>query len=88
MIKVNKTYGNYMVDLKVVNNKLLLRAVNIIKALTGISSDEAKDILNRSKGKVKNAIIMKKLNVDYIKSIELIKNIDGSLRLILNEHRK
>ena len=88
MIKLNKTYGNYMVDLKVVNNKLLLRAVNIIKALTGISSDEAEDILNKSKGKVKNAIIMKKLNVDYIKSVELIKNYNGSLRLILNEHRK
>ena len=88
MIKLNKTYGNYMVDLKVVNNKLLLRAVNIIKVLTDIDSDEAEDILNKSKGKVKNAIIMKKLNVDYMKSIELIKNFNGSLRLILNEHRK
>ena len=34
------------------------------------------------------AIIMKKLNVDYMKSIELIKFFNGSLRLILNEHRK
>jgi len=88
MIKLNKTYGNYMVDLKVVNNKLLLRAVNIIKALTGIGSDEAEDILNKSKGKVKNALIMKKLNICYIESVELIKNFNGSLRLILNEHRK
>ena len=88
MIKLNKTYGNYMVDLKVVNNKLLLRAVNIIKALTGINLDEAKEILNKSKGNVKNALIMEELNVTYTESIELIKKFDGSLRSILNEYRK
>ena len=88
MIKLNKTYGNYMVDLKVVNKKLLLRAVNIIKSLTGASSDEAEELVSRSKGKVKNALIMKKLGVSYLESIELIKKFDGSLRSIINEHAK
>ena len=88
MIKLNKTYGNYMVDLKVVNKKLLLRAVNIIKSLTGASSDEAEELVSRSKGKVKNALIMKKIGVSYLESIELIKKFDGSLRSIINEHAK
>ena len=88
MIKLNKTYGNYMVDLKVVNKKLLLRAVNIIKSLTGLSSDEAEELVSRSKGKVKNALIMEKLGVSYLESIELIKKFDGSLRSIINEHGK
>ena len=88
MIKLNKTYGNYMVDLKVVNKKLLLRAVNIIKSLTGVSSDEAEELVIKSKGKVKNALIMKKIGVSYLESIELIKKFDGSLRSIINEHAK
>ena len=55
MIKLNKTYGNYMVDLNVVNKKLEKRAINILKALTGLDNSEAQIILKKSEGKVKNA---------------------------------
>ena len=83
MIKLNKTYGNYMVDLNVVNEKLKNRAINILKALTGINNSEAQIALNKSKGKVKNAIIMTNLKVSYDESNELISKYNGNLRLIL-----
>ena len=83
MIKLNKTYGNYMVDLNVVNEKLKNRAINILKALTGINNSEAQTALKKSKGKVKNAIIMTNLKVSYDESIELISKYNGNLRLIL-----
>ena len=83
MIKLNKTYGNYMVDLNVVNEKLKNRAINILKALTGINNSEAQTALKKSKGKVKNAIIMINLKVSYDESIELISKYNGNLRLIL-----
>ena len=87
MIKLNKTYGNYMVDLNVVNEKLKNRAINILKALTGINNSEAQIALNKSKGKVKNAIIMTNLKVSYDESNELISKHNGNLRLILQSDK-
>ena len=46
MIKLNKTYGNLMVDLKVSNNKLKDRAVRIIQEITTLSYDHASHLLN------------------------------------------
>ena len=84
MIKLNKTYGNYMVDLNVVNKKLEKRAINILKALTDLNNSEAQIILKKSEGKVKNAIIMNNLKVSYHESIRLIAKYNGNLRLILS----
>ena len=87
MIKLNKTYGNYMVDLNVVNKKLEKRAINILKALTSLNNSEAQMILKKSKGKVKNAIIMTNLKVSYHESIKLIAKHNGNLRLILGNDK-
>ena len=88
MIKLNKTYGNFMVDLNVSNNKLKSRAVNIIKSLTGIDTEDASKALLDSKGSVKSALIMIELNVSHQKSIDLIDRYNGSLRSILEKHQK
>ena len=88
MIKLNKTYGNYMVDLKVMNQKLLNRGIRIIKSITGVTSDDAKVLLDESEGNVKNAIVMQKLNISYSKSVDLLDEHNGSLRQILNDRNK
>ena len=87
MIKLNKTYGNYMVDLNVVNKKLEKRAINILKTLTGLNNAEAQIILKKSEGKVKNAIVMNNLKVSYDESIKLITKYNGNLRLILSNYK-
>ena len=88
MIKLNKTYGNFMVDLNVVNNKLKYRAINIIKSLTGISEEDSREALVKAKGKVKVALVMIETNVLYKDAIDLIDKYNGSLRKILDEHLK
>ena len=50
---------------------------------TGINNSEAQIVLKKSKGKVKNAIIMTNLKVSYDESIKLISKYNGNLRLIL-----
>ena len=45
MIKLNKTYGNLMVDLKVSNNKLWDRGTRIIQHLTDLSYDDSLKLL-------------------------------------------
>lgn len=59
MIKLGKTYKNYMVDLKVSNEKLRLRAINILRELANIEEKEAQEILERCNWNVKLAIVMK-----------------------------
>ena len=85
MIKLNKTYGNFMVDLKIMNKKLLDRGIHIIQSINQINRDEAETLLKKSKGKVKNAIIMYKLKMNYLESEKLLKEYDGSLREILKK---
>ena len=58
MIKLGKVYGNLMVDLNPSNIKLIERARNIVKNITGVSYTEAANILNKTDQKVKPAIVM------------------------------
>lgn len=63
MIKLGKTYKNYMVDLKVSNEKLRLRAINILCELANIEEKEAQNILESCNWNVKLAIVMKQGSV-------------------------
>ena len=83
MIKLNKTYGNIMVDLKISNQKLLDRGIRIISEITAITYIEAAEILKKSKNNVKAAIIMKINNISLKESIKLLKINDGNLREII-----
>ena len=84
MIKLNKTYGNYMVDLTVSNAKLLDRGIRIVSELTNLSYTDSKLILDKAKGKVKNAILMYLSNINYRKSVTILDNYSGNLRNALN----
>ncbi len=58
MIKIGKVYSNFMVDVKISNEKLALRARNIIMQATGVSFEEADTALNEAGGHSKVAIVM------------------------------
>tara|TARA_B100001094_G_scaffold87977_1_gene84157 strand:- start:2547 stop:3422 length:876 start_codon:yes stop_codon:yes gene_type:complete len=83
MIRINKTYGNYMVDLKVSNEKLKIRAVNIVKKLTGLNIERSEKILEKANNNVKAAIVMQRKNVDYDSSLVLLNKMNGNLRSII-----
>jgi len=83
MIKLNKTYGNLMVDLKVSNNKLKDRAVRIIQKITSLDYSDSLELLEKANNNVKAAIVMNEKNVPYHKSIALLENAKGNLRSII-----
>ena len=58
MIRLGKTYGNLMVDLRQSNNKLLARAVRIVGLATGLPQAEAQRVLDLCDGEVKLAIVV------------------------------
>lgn len=58
MIKLGKVYGNYMVDVLVLNQKLQRRAVRIISEVTGVDEQVASEYLSLADNKPKLAIMM------------------------------
>ena len=58
MIKLGKTYGNLMVDVKASNAKLTTRARHIVSEVTGCTDNEAATVLRKAGGQAKLAILM------------------------------
>ncbi len=58
MIRVGKIYKNYMVDVKMTNEKLVARGIGIVCAVTQCTSEEAKQALKETNNQVKEAIVM------------------------------
>ena len=84
MIKLYKTYGNLMVDLKASNEKLWDRGTRIIQHLTDLSYDDSLKLLQSADGEVKTAIVMEKLKMEAGDTREKLNENKGSLRKVLD----
>ena len=84
MIKLGKVYGNLMVDLMAVNDKLIDRGCRIVSQLTNADEVVAKRTLVRSKMSVKTAIVMIYHSIGYDKAKKMIDDSDGMLRKIIS----
>jgi N-acetylmuramic acid 6-phosphate etherase len=80
MIRLGKTYGNLMVDLRATNNKLKDRSERIVVEVCGVSRDEARDLLDRADKSVKTAIVMQKLGVSRKEAEEALARAGGVIR--------
>jgi N-acetylmuramic acid 6-phosphate etherase len=85
MVRIGKTYGNLMVDVKISSEKLKDRAQRIVSMVTGADPDEAKELLARAKWNVKVAIVMKKAGLTPTQAIKRLKQADDSIRDALGE---
>jgi N-acetylmuramic acid 6-phosphate etherase len=84
MIKLGKTYGNLMVDLQPSNTKLRERARRIIEAATGVSADEAQDLLARC-GDVKTAIVVALKGCSVEDARERLQRAEGRVAVALQD---
>jgi N-acetylmuramic acid 6-phosphate etherase len=57
MIRLGKTYGDLMVDVRSSNDKLAARAQRIVRLATGVSDDEAAEALAAADGSAKVAVV-------------------------------
>ncbi|MEE2877032.1 MAG: N-acetylmuramic acid 6-phosphate etherase [Candidatus Neomarinimicrobiota bacterium] len=85
MVRMGKVYGNLMVDLKAVNDKLLDRGTRIISQLTGLEYDSANDLLHQAEKEVKTAIVMHHSDCDPSAARELLRQAGGFLRSVLED---
>ena len=85
MIRINKTYGNLMVDLMALNKKLWDRGARIVKHCTNIEYDRSLEILKEAEGKVKTALVMGSLNISYEEATNRLEKVNGNLRDVLEK---
>ena len=83
MIKIGKTYENFMIDLKAVNEKLKDRAIRIVAQIAGISHSEALAALLKSNWEIKTAIIMLKMKLDTESARLELRKHGGVLRRLI-----
>jgi N-acetylmuramic acid 6-phosphate etherase len=83
MVRLNKVYGNLMVDLKPTNAKLVLRAVRLTMFATGADEAAARAVLEQCDFHVKVAIVALSKNTSIDQARALLDATHGSVRLAL-----
>jgi len=83
MVKLNKTYGNLMVDMMALNSKLWDRGTRILTHLTDLNYDEALSRLKEARGEVKTALVMILKSCSYETAKKQLHQAAGALRKVL-----
>ncbi len=83
MVRQGKVYENLMVDLRATNVKLWDRGARIVSTLTSLPRDAAMDLLRKSDGHVKVAVVMHRRNVPAEEARRLLDAAGGRLRAAL-----
>ncbi|MCQ2754158.1 MAG: N-acetylmuramic acid 6-phosphate etherase [bacterium] len=83
MIKIGKTYENFMIDLKPTNEKLKDRAIRIVSEIAGVSNTDSLKTLLECDWSVKVAILMIKCGLKKDEAKELLRKNCGVLRRAL-----
>jgi len=80
MIRLGKTYTNLMVDVQPTNIKLRQRARRIVGDATGLTLEQAAQILQESDGEVKTAIVAALANVSPVVARQRLRKTGGFVR--------
>ncbi len=83
MVRLNKVYGNLMVDLQATNIKLVARAIRLTRLATNASEDMAESALSQVDWNVKTAIIMLEKNISAEAATLLLEQHQGNVRKAL-----
>jgi len=85
MVRMGKTWGNLMVDLKAWSDKLRARSCRILTLATGCTFEEAVEWLNKADGELKTAIVMAIGGLDADEARKRLKANDGRVRGALGQ---
>jgi N-acetylmuramic acid 6-phosphate etherase len=84
MIRLGKTFGNLMVDLRATNVKLKDRSERILMEVCSVDRDAARGLLAASNGIVKTAIVMHFLGVSKSEAEQALESAGGVIRRAAN----
>ena len=79
MIKIGKVYKNLTVDVQPTNEKLKIRAVNIVKSAIEVEEEIAKELLAKTNYNVKVAILMGLTHMSEEECLKALNNHEGNI---------
>ena len=85
MIRTGKTFGNLMVDMRAMSQKLVDRGERIMMEVCGVSREEARRLIDAAGGAVKTAIVMQKLGLSRGVAESALDAAGGVVRRVVNE---
>ena len=88
MVKCGKVYQNLMVDLMQTNEKLKVRAENIVMQATEVKREEARKVIDEAKGSVKTAIFMILAKCGYDEAVKKLGDAKGHVSTALDNEKK
>ena len=77
MVRFGKVDGNLMVDLQVTCEKLQDRGERILMVTLGLGRTQARELLARSRGHVKTALVMHRTGLGAEEAIAALEGVDG-----------
>jgi len=83
MVRLNKVYGNLMVDVRATNAKLVRRALALTVRASGASEDAARQALADCGSSVKVAVVMLGAGVDAAEATRRLHAAEGSVHVAL-----
>jgi N-acetylmuramic acid 6-phosphate etherase len=83
MIRLGRTFGNLMVDVRATNEKLRARAHRIVQLATGATAAEVERVLSEADGNAKVAIVSLLTGLDPASARSQLADADDNVRLAL-----
>ena len=83
MIKSGKTYKNFMISVKPLNNKLINRSIEIIAQITNLNTKKSEELFYKSGKNIKVAIVSYLKNMSFSESQALLDKNKGFLSRII-----
>jgi N-acetylmuramic acid 6-phosphate etherase len=83
LASAGKVFGPWMIDLRAGSEKLRDRALRIVGAACGVSSEEARRLLGRARGELRAAILMGRTGSRYPEARKRLQAAKGDLRAAL-----
>src|SRR5262249_24091700 len=80
MVRLGKTFGNLMVDLRATNSKLRARTNRIVRILTGLSPEQADTLLQTCNGELKTALVAHQAHVSPQEARVRLQAMGGQVR--------
>jgi N-acetylmuramic acid 6-phosphate etherase len=85
MIRLGKVYGNLMVDLMAMSDKLKDRGERIVMECTGVDRTRARAAIEKAGGSVKLAIVMTKAGIRREEAERVLKEAGGFVRRVVGD---
>ncbi len=83
MIKSGKTYKNFMISVKPLNNKLINRSIEIIAEITNLNTKKSEELFYKSDKNIKVAIVSYLKNMSFSETRKIIDENKGFLSRII-----